>query len=216
MEDTHTAQQDTWETHTAIHLKVDGLSLEKWQRDVTSPLPPWAAVCLHPKALMAGTNVHSIATAPKVEMCPGMTVGRGGSRPGPMSKHFPRWWESSLCHCGPNERLRLGPHKEVPSTKHSGQLDHKKRWWQIYTHANAFLAHMSTRSTPVGPQVSTHLGKGPAMSPGTNTFLAGGIIHRTHTTSSRRGEDQKHSYCFPPVVAGGTCDLLLPQMPGKD
>ena len=98
------------------------------------PYPFPTGLCTGLNAFPAGASAHRTAAVPKVGMYLNITVGRGGSRPGPACKHFPSQWESPPCHCSLNKWSRIWPHEEALPTKHSSQHDSKKRLQQIFMH----------------------------------------------------------------------------------
>ena len=51
----HTAQQDTWDTHAAMPLKVDGLAPRKWRRQVSTPVT-FPGICVHTSKCFLGQH----------------------------------------------------------------------------------------------------------------------------------------------------------------
>ena len=82
--------------------------------------------------------------------------------------------------------------------------------------SNAFLAG-SAHSAAAALQVGTQLGEtvrssGSSPEP-THECFPGKCDHPLYPHNLQQtGWDQKHRSCFPPVVAGGICDLILTQM----
>ena len=84
-------------------------------------------------------------------------------------------------------------------------------------HVSAFLASRSTHNAAATPKVGTHLGvtvrRGGGSSEPTYECLPGlwecpSYLHNFQQTAW----DQKHTTCLPPLIAGGICDLVLPQL----
>ena len=140
----HTAQQNTWETYTAIHLKVDGLLIGGSGDRCALPCP-LTVLCTCVTTVLADKNIHSTAQALRVGECLGMTLGTGGGSPESPCDHFPILWESPQCCCGLQGVAQILSPWGSSAHKEQWRIICKKKQWCIYVPGQmiSWLAQMS-------------------------------------------------------------------------